>query len=297
MAVAPRRAHGVARGGIVKTYVIADIGACHDGNRRLMDTAIVTAAKIGCDAIKFQWTSDPWRMAARRGRASADGYAAVYALYLDWPSTWHKDLWATCRSENIDYMCTAFLPEDVAVLAPHVAAFKIASFEAADWAIWDAHLPYRDRPIYVSAGMLDDGEAVGAVRARAVEARFNVGLLQCVSSYPAPFDALNLSVLHEFAPMETPVSSRVYAGLSDHTDPRDVWTGALAVAAGARVIEAHLRLDATDPANPDYPHAMTPRQFDAYVRHIRFAETCLGDGVKKIHSSEAAMLPYRVINR
>lgn len=279
-----------------RTYVIADIGANCDGNQVLLFAAISEAQSAGCDAIKFQWTSDPDAMAARRGRATADGYAEIYRRYLTWPyaEQAHVALAHECLRVGIDYMCTAFLPQDVAVVAPHVAKFKIASFEATDRAMWDAHLPYRDKAVLVSAGMLDDATAVGAVRGSAISDRFDVGLLQCVSAYPAPVAALNLALLAEEAPIATPTSPRVYAGLSDHTDPLLTWTGALAVAAGARVVEAHLRLDETDPQNPDYAHAMTWIQFREYVRNIRFAETALGDGVKRLEPCEAAMAAYRV---
>lgn len=264
------------------TYVIADIGACHEGRLTYMDAAVLAAKAAGADAIKFQFTSDPARMARRRGRAEQDGYAAIYAKYLNWSASWLEMLWMSCASAGIDFMCTAFLPEDVAVVAPYVAKFKVASFEALDAEMLAAHEPY-DKETIVSVGMLTDDETT-TVFGRVVNLPGGYALLHCVSSYPVPDDQLNLAVVRRGG----------YAGYSDHSDPTADWTGALAVAAGARIIEAHLRLDVTDAANPDYPHARSPRQFAAYVANIRFAERCLGDGVKRIQPCEAAMLPYRV---
>jgi sialic acid synthase SpsE len=114
-----------------------------------------------------------------------------------------------------------------------------------------------------------------------------VDFLHCVSAYPTPVEQLNLAVLRE-----TDDHCAIWSGLSDHTTHPLV--GALAVAAGARIIEAHLKLDDTDPQNPDAPHARTPTAFADYVRNIRFAKAVMGDGVKRVMPSEAAMLPYRV---
>ena len=117
-----------------------------------------------------------------------------------------------------------------------------------------------------------------------------VTVLACVSVYPCPDAEANLAVLrpsvNEF-PGQPP-----YQGYSDHT--LHPWTGALAVAAGARVVEFHVRLDDTDPANADFAVARDPLKAAEYVRNIRQAEALLGDGVRGARACEAPMLRYRV---
>jgi sialic acid synthase SpsE len=81
-------------------------------------------------------------------------------------------------------------------------------------------------------------------------------------------------------------------GLSDHT--ADPLTGALAVALGAKWVEAHVRLSDTDPANPDFPAALGPGGAKLYVANVRKAEAMLGRGDKRPDPAEAAMLKYRV---
>jgi sialic acid synthase SpsE len=297
----------------MSTYIIADIGANHDGQYARMLEAIDEAKHAGCSACKFQWVSDPVRMAKRRGQAYADGYAEVYAKYLVWPSKWHEELAAHCRRRGIDYMCTVFLPEDVSVVAPYVARFKVASFEAGDTAFLAAHSPYLKR-VAVSTGMMSEDEIGQALNIDAWPDAYNndgrrglapsgkriggyrelrIDVLHCVSSYPTEAGSLQLSVLRTTRD-ESDVERWTYAGFSDHSDPALTWTGALAVAAGAEIIEAHLRLDGTDQGNPDYQHAMTPAQFAEYVRNIRFAEQALGDGEKRLQPCETAMAKYRV---
>lgn len=290
---------------MVNAYVIADIGACHDNDVVKMSEAIFAAKRAGCDAIKFQWTSHPALMASRRGSALADGYATIYARYLAWEKYLHRDLAARCAETGIDYMCTVFLPSDVAVVAPLVSRFKVASFESLDGAMLSAHSGY-GKQLIIGTGMADDVTLARALdvhswpnRTRERLAQYGsllgeIKLLQCVSAYPAPLSDLNLSLLWKSEIYGDSDVIVEFDGLSDHTDPSETLTGALAVAAGATIVEAHLRLPNTDPKNPDYAHAMTPPQFAEYVRLIRLAERCLGDGKKRARESEAPMLRYRV---
>ena len=56
--------------------------------------------------------------------------------------------------------------------------------------------------------------------------------------------------------------------------------GALAVAAGATIIESHIRAEDTDPNNPDFLHSLSasPKALFAYaeyVENLRLAEKAL----------------------
>jgi N-acetylneuraminate synthase/N,N'-diacetyllegionaminate synthase len=262
-----------------RTLVIAEIGSCHDGEPLQAIRLINVARSCGADVAKFQFWSSADRLAERR---HADAYREIYRRY-QLPQASLALLKARCDNQGLEFMCTTYLPEDVEVVAPFVSRFKVASFEAADVALMDAHRSFDDREIIVSTGMIGDGE-YWALRDEWSDVSSDVSWLHCVSSYPAPVESLNLSVIIGYG----------MDGFSDHSSPIETWTGALAVAAGARIIEAHLRLDDTDPQNPDAPHAMTPSQFSEYVRNIRFAETALGHGNKCVMACEAAMTPYRV---
>ena len=133
----------------------------------------------------------------------------------------------------------------------------------------------------------------GAIRAAAVESCADAPglvLFHCVSAYPAPIEEINLRVVRRLTLGW--YDDGAIAGLSDHT--LHPWTGALAVAVGAGMVEFHVRLNDTDPANADYRVARDPREAAEYVRNIRTAETMLGDGNKRVMPSEEPMLRYRV---
>lgn len=268
-------------------YVIAEAGSCHDGSLQKAQQLIKEAKDTGADAVKFQFYSDPERLADRRCVPAT--YREVYRKYQI-PSDWLPALHERAGVCGIDFMCTAYLPEDVIAIAPHVRHFKIASFENDALDLLEAHRPHlRDdesskRFVLISLG-LHGTSPLARYRSSSQWYDFvgRLKLLHCVSAYPAPAWALGLSRIR-----------RGLDGFSDHSDPDLTWTGALAVASGAEFVEAHLRLYETHPQNPDAPHAMTPQQFADYVQHIRFAETCLTTMPDAVERAEAAMAQYKV---
>jgi sialic acid synthase SpsE len=126
-----------------------------------------------------------------------------------------------------------------------------------------------------------------------------VQFLQCTCAYPAPLSAVNLQGMknwyanegNRFGNTQERIAFHMI-GLSDHTG--DVLTGAVAVGAGAEMIEVHFRLDETRKDNPDYLHSHLPSALIEYVTNIRKAEIMMGDGIKKVEKCEEQLLRHRV---
>lgn len=271
------------------SYVIAEAGSSGDGDRDKMLRMIGIAAERGADAVKMQWTSSADQMGARR-RAGA--YTDHYLRYLQWPTAWHEAFAREAASVGIDYMCTVYLTEDVAAVAPFVKHFKVSSFESSDPAFVAAHVPYahhEGKEVIVSAGLSTAADVARmkqtiTVRDGAVSRTMRARVLQCVSAYPAPLESLNLATIR----------ANGFDGFSDHSEPRHTFTGGWAVLAGAEIIEAHLKGPFTSDQNPDAPHSMTAIQFGEYVHQIRQAERAIGDGVKRVQPAEEQWQQYRV---
>lgn len=259
------------------TLVIAECGSTHDGDLEQARHLIEAARDCGADVAKFQFWSNADRLADRRG--VPDEYRAIYKRY-QMPAHWLPKLKATCFDEDIEFMATCYLPEDIETVAPFVKRFKVASFEATDQEFVWAHHAYQKETI-VSCGMMTHDELERLLYGAIVRA------LHCISAYPAPIESMNLASLwpHDSEPS-------MFDGLSDHS--RHMAIGGLAVAAGAKIVEAHLRLDETDPNNPDYAVAFSPAEFTGYVKNIRFTEVVMGDGTKRLQACEEPMAAYRV---
>jgi sialic acid synthase SpsE len=266
------------------TLVIAEPGCTAEGNYGDFIELIHRAHEAGADVFKVQWTSNPEQMCERRhitpDHPKRDYYLRAYS-WLAFPVQWHAEFKAECDKFGLQYAATSFLPQDVWTVDPFVAFHKVASFEA-DTSVERSATVTR-KPVVVSTGMesrLPGWLApVPLCEGRLVE---SVHYLHCVSAYPAPVDDINLSLFH----------TNKFSGYSDHS--RDIDMGGFAVCAGAKIIEAHLRLYDCAPENPDYAAAFDPGEFAMYVTKIRKAERALGSGVKSVQPSEQWALEYKV---
>lgn len=263
-------------------FLIAEASACHDGELQNAERLIALAASIGAQACKFQWLSSPDRLVERR---HAPEYLAAYRT-LAFPREWFPRLTTACKDRGIELMVTCYLPEDIAVVAPYVRRFKIASYEAPDAHFISLHAEF-GKPLIVSLGMGAEQRTVLGAWGRAGGHYKDVTLLHCVSAYPAPSGEMNLRRLRGLRDY-----SDYHVGLSDHS--RFPWTGALAAVLDAETIEFHVRLDDTSSENADYAVARTPAEAMEYVRNVRMAEIMLGDGEPKVQNCERPMLRYRL---
>ena len=272
-----------------RVEVIAEAASCHDGSLDKALRLIGTAKGLGASTVKFQFWSNPDRLADLR-RVGPD-YRAIFHRYA-MPEAWLPVLAAEASAQGLEFLCTIYLAEDLPIIAPFVTRFKVASFEASDAEFLQAVMAY-GRPILASTGMHSDSEVGDLIRRLGVgiehegTGRLGSGgtLLHCTSAYPCPPEAANLRVLH------IPRHPRIICGFSDHT--RSPLAGAVAVGAGARVVEFHLRLYDTDTNNPDFAVSRSPGEARIYVENIRQAEVLMGDGEKRVMPEEGPMLAYK----
>jgi len=258
------------------TYIIAEAGSTHDGSLEKA-LALVEAAKFaGADAVKFQFWSSAVRLTDRRHAPEALTMYNGYRM----PREWLDSLAGKAAIAGLDFMCTTYLPEDIEVVAPYVAKFKVSSFEATDTNFILDHIT-QDKDVIVSIGMMNEKELRRLNLIRYV-AGYRLKLLHCVSAYPTPLEALNLAVIRE----------EELDGFSDHT--ANVNAGGWAVLAGAKIVEVHFRLENTDAGNPDYSHSHAPAELAEYVRVVRETEVMMGSGVKGCEVAEAPNAWYRV---
>jgi len=229
------------------TFVIAECGSCHDNSFTKALRLIDAAKDCGADAAKFQYWSHPGKLAARRKLGPEA--KAIYERY-QLPKSWIPELKNYCDEAGIEFMCTVYLTEDIEVVAPYVARFKISAYES-EWKAFVAAHP-TDKQVIVSHN-------IGQIWKR----ESHISDLYCVSKYPCKIEDLHLWE------MQT-----IYKGLSDHTTSTN--TGGWAVCCGGEIVEKHHRLGDTHPSNPDYPHSLITSDFMTYVQNIREAERAMG---------------------
>ncbi|MBN2843922.1 MAG: N-acetylneuraminate synthase family protein [Sedimentisphaerales bacterium] len=265
-------------------YVIAEAGVNHNGSVELALELIEAAVKAGADCVKFQAFSASELVTKDAAKASyqvdkanpqQSQFQMLQQLELDMAD--FLTLTDHCKKRDIDFLVTPFsIGWARELLNCGLKCFKVSSghITSIDFL---CELSSLGLPVILSTGMSSITEVAAAVNA-ITEANGQLALLHCVSLYPTPLDKVNLramTTLHK--QFGLPV------GFSDHTV--ETFTGALATAAGAVIIEKHLTLDNSLPG-PDHAASLNPAAFTDYVSQIRTAGLIMGDGIKQPANEE-----------
>lgn len=266
---------------LAQVAVVAEIGVNHDGEMGVAKGLIESAAAAGADAVKFQYfhpdrlLSNQAKLAGyQRGQAASQReLLAKLALSLD--QLGH--LVEVAKGCGLGAVVTPFSLEDPAELANlELDAIKTASPDAVNTPLLHACAAL-SLPMLISTGTCSlDELAVAAELLTQHEA--GGALLHCVSSYPTPMDQTQLGGMTAMC--------RAYGlpvGYSDHTP--GLSTGALAVAAGAVVLEKHLTHDRSADG-PDHAASLDPQAFTQYVAQVREAQATLGRCAKDVSDIE-----------
>lgn len=266
---------------LAEVAVIAEIGVNHDGDAALAKGLIESAADAGADAVKFQYFQ-PDRLLSNQAELAGyqQGQAASQRELLSklaLPIDVLGGLVEHARASGLLTVVTPFSLDDPAELAGlGLDAIKTASPDAVNVPLLEACTAL-GLPMLISTGTCSLEELEPA--AELLRGHVAGGaLLHCVSSYPTPMDEAQLGgVVAMRDALGLPV------GYSDHTP--GLHTGALAVVAGAVVIEKHLTHD-REAAGPDHAASLDPQQMRQYVANVREAQAALGRSVKDVSDVE-----------
>lgn len=257
-------------------FIIAELSANHNGS---LDTAIETikaAKRAGADAIKFQtYTADTLTLDVKSddfkikgGTLWDDKY--LYDLYKEayTPWEWHSKLFEVAKQEGLVCFSSPFDKTAVDFLETlNAPAYKIASFEITDIPLIE-YVASKGKPIIISTGIAEIEDIELALDACKRMGNTDIALLKCTSSYPAPIEEANMSMISDLAKR-----FNVVAGLSDHTMGSTV--PIVATVLGAKIIEKHFILN-HDIGGPDADFSMDENEFTAMVKAVREAEKAIG---------------------
>lgn len=267
--------------------VIAEAGVNHDGSLSRALALVDAAARAGADAVKFQCFDPATLLAADAGLAdyqrdtgAADAAALLAPLVL--PADRWPELAERAAVRGLALVVTPFSPADVETLRPlaeagRLAAVKTASPDAVNPPLLAAAASL-GVPMLVSTGAADRDE-LGPAAATVRGAAAGSALLHCVSAYPTPPEAAGLGGIAALR-----AAFGLPTGYSDHTAGEA--TGALAVAAGACVLEKHLTLDRHAPG-PDHAASLEPAALGRYIAAAHAAAAALGPVSKRRQPCEA----------
>lgn len=235
------------------TYIIAEVGSNWTNFHDAKDS-IAMAKQCGADAVKFQLFTyeDMYGCTPTVADELKEKEFNKYALDPEWLPLL-KEKADACE---IDFMCTAFSPEDLKLVnVLGVKAHKIASSDMRYPQLLEA-AKESGKPLYLSCGSHNFPSIKQALE---FVDKDNTTLMYCSSEYPSTWHNLRLiNVLRKH------FSSNV--GYSDHSI--DIYTPVVAARLhGATIIEKHFKAkDEMD--TPDSAHSLNPERFKYMVNLI-----------------------------
>lgn len=258
-----------------KVFIIAELSANHNQKIDIAIETIKAAKRAGADCIKLQtYTADTLTINSNKEDFIIKGtiwsgknyYSLYQEAYTPWE--WHKQLFEVAKEEDLICFSSPFDKSAVDFLENlSVPAYKIASFEITDIPLIE-YIASKGKPVIISTGIANIEDIELALDACKRMKNNQIALLKCTSSYPAPIEEANLSMIKD-------MNNRfgLITGLSDHTLGATVPIAATAL--GAKIIEKHFILDRSI-GGPDSSFSMNEPEFTEMVKAIRETEKAIG---------------------
>ena len=269
-----------------RAFIIAEIGINHNGNMNIAKKMIRVAKECDADAVKFQSyiTSNlvtksekqmPYQLKNNKSKVSQYKMLRKSELSHDQ----QKILKNYCKHKNIEFISTPYDEKSAKFLCKiGVKKIKIASTDITNIPFLEFILNLKKKTI-ISTGatqMTELEEIFDKIIKK--KNKKNITILQCTSFYPCKESELNINSLKVLSKR-----FNVDVGLSDHSLSLD--SGALAYAAGAKIIEKHFTLNRNF-LGPDHKSSLLPKELKLYIAKVRSAEKMLGSMSKKVLKRE-----------
>lgn len=259
-----------------RTFLVAEVSANHLQDYGRAEAIVRAAKEAGADAVKLQtYTPDTITLDCDNDYFQItqgtiwDG-TTLHKLYEQayTPWEWQPKLMELANGLGMECFSSPFDATAVDFMSKmDMPAYKVASFEINDIPLI-RRIARIGKPVIFATGIayLEDIERALAVCKE--EGNEQAILLKCTSTYPSPYEDMNLKVIPHMA--ET---FDCLAGLSDHSMGTAV--AVASVALGAKMVEKHLTLSRSD-GGPDAAFSMEPEEFRKMAEEIRIVEKALG---------------------
>jgi N-acetylneuraminate synthase len=269
-----------------RTVVIAEVGVNHNGDVQVAKNMVDAAAKAGADILKFQAFRSEKEISKFAAKApyqqettTNEGSQLEMCKALELKASDLQELKRYCAEKKMPFLCTAFDFDSVDLLVDglKVETIKVASSEVTNIPFLQ-YIGSKKKGVILSTGASTLSEAGQAIEVLKRSGCPELMLLHCVSSYPAPYEEINLRAM-----MTLRSSFGLPVGFSDHT----IGAAAAIAAAtlGACAVEKHFTLDRTM-VGPDHRASIEPDELAEMVQGIRIANLSLGSSLKQPAPSE-----------
>lgn len=271
-----------------KPYIIAEIGANHNGDMELAKKMIDSAVSCGVDAVKFQsWTTSSLISESeyKKNQKYDDSPKKHFGSLKEMVSKYylreeqHEMLKKYCDIRGVDFCSTPFSEKEVDMLEDlNVPFYKVASMDINNLRLLK-YIAKKMKPVILSTGMSTLSEIEKAVKTIEEVGNFQIIILHCISIYPPEAKDIhlnNISLLQKVFP-NYPI------GFSDHTIGTSIPIASVAL--GAAIIEKHFTID-KDLPGWDHEVSADPMEMEYIVNQSKIVSEALGNFNRTVSEAE-----------
>ncbi len=274
-------------------YVISEIGINHNGSIKTAIELIEASKKAGVDAVKFQKRNLKKIYAERILKKSNSAewnfdYLIPLLKEVELSKADYEIIKKKCEKLNLDLIVTPYDEESAEFVNKlGVVAFKISSSDMTNLNLIKKCSSF-NLPLIISTGMWTENDIKKCTNFYKKN-KINYALLLTNSTYPTPYESLNLKFIEKLKKYSPVV------GYSGHE--RGIFVPIAATAMGANIIEKHITFNREDVVKvgnkirksvakgPDHKASLLPYEFKAMTKNIRALEKALG-GIKNVNQAE-----------
>ena len=263
-------------------FIIAEAGVNHNGSLSRAKELIDAAKEAGADAVKFQKRNLEeiyQKKVLDNPNDSEQKYQFMIPMLKEFElsNEQFKELERYAKQRGIMFLVNPWDIKSADKLQElfDIPFYKIGSPDMTNSELLE-HIAGFGKPMVLSTGMStveEIKETVSLLESKNV----NFALLHCNSTYPAPFDKINLRFMEKMREFGVPV------GYSGHERGISVAIGAVAL--GASIIERHITTDKTLEGT-DHKASLLPEEFKQMVQGIREVESSLGVAERTLTQGE-----------
>lgn len=267
--------------------IVAEITTNHFGDNERLKAMIRLARQAGADYIKLQKRNvDTFYNAETLAKSFKSPFGKTFRDYrlgleltkedFEWVDNFCNEIGIGWFASILDEPSFEFIKQfnPALIKLPSTISEKKSYLEkiGAEW----------EHSLVISTGMT--GPDYEQFVSQSFQKANKIYLLQCTSAYPTPENDASIGIVRHYRDLSLK-DSRIIPGFSSH----DIGSlcSQMAVAAGARMIEKHVKLGSVQWAHFDEVALdLSTDEFAKFVTDVRRAERIVGSEQKKIHSSE-----------
>ena len=272
-----------------KPYIIAELGANHNGDMNLARELIVQAKEAGADCVKFQsWTKSSVfaRQKYKDNYFIDDDYRdredyTLEEIVEEYSISEQELLDMKKFSDQIGIDCTStpFNKKEADFLVDKMQTpfIKVASMDLNNYPFLE-YLAKKGKPMVISTGLSELHEIDKAVKTIEDTGNSQIAILHCVATYPPEDSDVNLNNIKTLMS----IYSEYPIGFSDHT--LGIVIPLASVTLGACLIEKHFTLD-REMEGWDHKVSATKDEMQAIVEGSERIVKAIGSF--RIHATES----------